>query len=436
MANINNYQCPCCTGPMHFDGTSGKVVCDYCDTVMDVAEVESLSAERREKIDAAAKSTWKVDDEIVDWGQGGQDGMKAYSCPTCGAELVCDENTAATSCPYCGNQMVIENQFKGALKPEFIIPFKSEKNQAIEALKNHYKGKKLLPNSFVDGNHIEEIQGVYVPFWLYDGEAEGDFIYRASNTKSHSIPDGREEITDHYLVRREGKLKFEKVPADASSRMPDGHMDSIEPYDYKELKEFSTVYMPGFLADKYDVEAQDCAARMEERCAKTLEVTIDKTVKYDSKENVRKDVIVKREKVHYAMLPVWMLSTKWEGKDYLFAMNGQTGKMVGDLPIDWGKFWANFFITLAIVAAIMVGITAIFTGGFDPEIFGSGNVFMMIIVPLLVAFIRCMVLKSAHKSVTKQLAMNYITEEGLDLRVKEDRFIRQTRKVYKNQNKN
>lgn len=429
MANINNYQCPCCTGPMRFDGNTGKVVCDYCDTTMDVAEVEALSKERAEKIDAAAKSTWKVDDEIVDWGQGSEAGMKAYSCPQCGAELVCEEHTAATCCPYCGNQTVIENQFKGALKPEYIIPFKTDKEKAIAALKNHYKGKALLPKTFVDGNHIEEIQGVYVPFWLYDGEAEGDFVYKASNTKTQSIPGGREKITDHYIVRRQGKLKFEKVPADASSRMPDTHMDSIEPFDYKELKEFSTVYMPGFLADRYDVEAKDCASRMEDRCEKTLIEAIDKTVKYDDKDNVRQDIIVKRDKVHYAMLPVWMLNTKWNGKDYLFAMNGQTGKLTGDLPIDWGKFWGNFFITLAIAAAVIIGLTAACTGGFNPERMGDFQVGLMIVAPLLIAFIRCMILKSAHKSVYTPLATAYITEDGLNLKIKTDQFIRQTKEV-------
>lgn len=56
-------------------------------------------------------------------------------------------------------------------------------------------------------------------------------------------------------------MTFEKVPVDASSKMPDDHMDSIEPYDYKKLKPFSTAYLPGYLADKFDVTVEQSRER-------------------------------------------------------------------------------------------------------------------------------------------------------------------------------
>ena len=122
-------------------------------------------------------------------------------------------------------------QFSGQLKPDFIIPFKLSKEDAVKALKNHYKGKILLPKSFTQENHVQKIQGVYVPFWMFDGEAEGDARYAA--TRSHTYRSGDYEITEteHYDVYRAGWIAFEKIPADASSKMPDDHMDSIEPYD-------------------------------------------------------------------------------------------------------------------------------------------------------------------------------------------------------------
>ena len=196
--------------------------------------------------------------------------MRAYSCPSCGAELICDESTAATSCPYCGNPTVVPGQFSGQLKPDFIIPFKLSKEDAVKALKNHYKGKILLPKSFTQENHVQKIQGVYVPFWMFDGEAEGDACYEA--TRSHTYRSGDYEITktEHYDVYRAGFLSFEKIPADASSKMPDDHMDSIEPYDYQELKPFSTAYLPGFLADKFDVTVEQCLQRADQRCEASI----------------------------------------------------------------------------------------------------------------------------------------------------------------------
>ena len=148
-------------------------------------------------------------------------------------------------------------------------------------------------------------------------------------------------------------MPFEKVPVDASSRMPDAHMDSIEPYDYAELKPFSSAYLPGFLADKYDVPVADCESRADERCRKTVLDALARTVSgYDTCIPRAQDVRLHRGKAHYALLPVWMLSTRWNGKSFLFAMNGQTGKMVGDLPTDAGKYWRTFAAIAAPIALL------------------------------------------------------------------------------------
>ena len=163
-------------------------------------------------------------------------------------------------------------------------------------------------------------------------------------------------VTNHYDVRRAGTVRFERVPVDASSKMPDDHMDAIEPFDYKELKRFSTAYLPGFLADKYDVSVEDCHERADTRCEGSLVAALGDTVTgYDSCVPVSHDVKLCRGKVHYALLPVWLLSTKWQGKNYLFAMNGQTGKLVGDLPLDKGLYWKHF---AAITGLCMLGVMA------------------------------------------------------------------------------
>lgn len=372
---VTNYQCPACTGPLHFVGASGKLECEYCGASYEVAEIEALYAEKEEKAAAAQQAAeeanagqnppsedgdaWDTSGFSEDWGTEG-DGMRAYSCPSCGAELICDENTAATSCPYCGNPTVVPGQFSGQLRPDFIIPFKLSKEDAVKALKDHYKGKILLPKSFTQENHVQEIQGVYVPFWMFDGEAEGDARYEA--TRSHTYRSGDYEITEteHYDIYRAGFISFEKIPADASSKMPDDHMDSIEPYDYQELKPFSTAYLPGFLADKFDVTVEQCRQRADQRCAGTLSATLRDTVTgYHTCTLIHESVSLKRGKVHYALMPVWMLNTKWKGKDFLFAMNGQTGKLVGDLPVSWGRFW-GLFAAIAVPLSVLGSALAVF----------------------------------------------------------------------------
>lgn len=376
---VTNYQCPACTGPLHYSAKSGKLACDYCGSSFDVAEIEALYARKEaeaatakqaadakaeaaqaakaEAAEAAAASGgWDTSDLSRDWGAEA-DGLRVYSCPSCGAELICDQSTAATACPYCGNPAIVPGQFSGALRPDYILPFRLSKDDAVQALRAHYKGKPFLPRSFTSANHIEQIQGVYVPFWLFDGGAEGAASYRASNTNVYETGDYEITETRHYHVVRAGSLAFEKIPVDASSKMPDDHMDSIEPFDYAQLRPFSTAYLPGYLADKYDVTIDDSRDRADTRCRETLAQALRDTVTgYGACVTEREDIALRRGKVHYALLPVWMLSTKWHGQDFLFAMNGQTGKLVGDLPTDRGRFWGMF---AAIAAPLTVALTAI-----------------------------------------------------------------------------
>lgn len=374
---ITNYQCPACTGPLHFAGSSGRLECDYCGSNFDIAEIEAFYAEKEAKAAKAAQkqgeteatqktaeaeeqkaatdgSDWDASGLSEDWGVDASS-IKAYCCPSCGAELLCDATTAATSCPYCGNPSVLPGQFTGILKPDYVLPFKLSKEDAIKALKKHYLKKPLLPSTFSKANHLEEIKGVYVPFWMYDGEASGSAQFHA--TTVHKYTSGDYEITEtsHYDVRRAGSIDFEKIPVDASSKMPDDYMDSIEPYDYADLKPFSTAYLPGFLADKYDVSIEDSRERADKRCTGSLIAALQSTVTgYASCNETSRSISLKRGKVHYALLPVWILNTRWEGKDFLFAMNGQTGKLVGNLPVSTKRVVALFAAIAAPLIAISV----------------------------------------------------------------------------------
>ena len=360
---VTNYQCPACTGPLHFDSTTGKLVCDYCGSAYEVADIEAQYAQKQQKADAAAASDEKkaaarrakAADEDPVWSEAEASGLSSYSCTTCGAELVCDATTAATTCPYCGNPTVLGGQLSGKLKPEYIIPFKMDRKTAIENLKKYYKGKAFLPKAFKDGNHIEEIQGVYVPFWLYDGRMEARGAYKAEISESHREGDYVVTTTKHFDVARVGDADFVRVPVDGSSKMPDTHMDAIEPFDYSALKPFSTAYLPGFLADRYDEDAKTCAdrakTRIENSTAEALRQTLSEYAVVDTREE---NINVRMKKAHYTLLPVWMLHTRWKEQDFLFAMNGQTGRLIGDLPVDKGRVAAWFARIALPLMAILI----------------------------------------------------------------------------------
>lgn len=366
-SQVTNYQCPACTGPLHFSGASGKLECDYCGSTYDVAEIEALYAAKdeeaaqafsqaqAEETSSGEETSWDDSGMNSDWGEDASK-VRVYQCPSCGAELICDASTAATSCPYCGNPSIIPGQFEGTLRPDCIIPFRLDKSAAVAALKQHYRGKRFLPKAFTRENSIQEIKSVYVPFWLFDGEADAVVDFDATRSHTHNEGDERVTITEHFAVHRAGTVRFQRIPVDASSKMPDAHMDAIEPFDYSELKPFSAAYLPGFLADKYDVSVEDSSLRADERAQNTAYQVMQSSVfGYDSVVPVHKEIALRRGKVQYALLPVWLLNTKWNGKDFLFAMNGQTGKLVGDLPISMGRFWTWFAgISLPLMAILAI----------------------------------------------------------------------------------
>jgi len=339
--------------------------------------------------------------------------MRSYVCPSCGAELLCDVTTAATSCPYCGNPTVVPGQFADTRKPDYVIPFKVDKDAAVAALKQHYKGKPLLPGSFASENHLEEVKGVYVPFWLFDGEATANVTFAATRSRVHTTASERITTTEHYRVERSGKVSFEKVPVDGSTKMPDSHMDAIEPFDYAQMEPFSMAYLPGFLADKYDVDADSCADRAQERCRNSAIAAMEETVTgYSSCSVQHADVQIRQNDTHYALLPVWLLSTKWQEKNYLFAMNGQTGKLIGDLPVSKGKL-ALWFVALFAVFAALGWLL------FEAE---AG-----IIGGAVIAVIVCAIMAGAMKTAHLQTdAHAYIPGSGVTLTGRSDLFTHRT----------
>lgn len=363
MEYTNNYKCPACGGGLSFNPKKGKCVCEYCDSEYTVEEIEKLygkpGANGADSADSGVEpAEWSKDELSSDWGADGEK-MREYSCPSCGASIICEATTAATQCPYCDNPAVMEKQFSGALRPNYVIPFKVVKKEAKNLLREFYKDKKLLPRAFSDENHLEEIKGVYVPFWFFDGTAQGRVEYEASTSSSTHHGNKETITTKHYSCVREGSLDFSMVPADASKKMPDDVMDSLEPFDFSEKKDFSTAYLPGYLADKFDVTAEECEPRANRRCAETFLRRMSASVTgYGSVSVKGKRISFSSGKVRYGLVPVWLLYTKYQGERKLFAVNGQSGKLVGKLPV--GKHESFVYIAKSLAVAALVDAAIIF----------------------------------------------------------------------------
>ncbi len=340
MADILEYKCPCCGGAIRFDSDSQKMKCPYCDTEF---ELDTLKQFDEENIEEDRDPGWDGDSvaQSSDELDGEQEGLVTYVCESCGGQIVADRSMAASSCPYCGNSVIVTKQLSGMLRPDFVIPFKLDKKTAENRLKDHFKGKVLLPKLFRNENRIKEIKGIYVPFWLYDCDAQADIRCRATRISSWQQGDYMYTETQHYLVARSGDIGFDRVPADGSLKLDDALMDSLEPYDYSEAVDFQTAYLAGYFADKYDQSAQDCAPRANRRVRESTQNAFMATIAgYATCVPEHMSIQLKQGRIRYALLPVWLLNTVYKGQTYTFAMNGQTGKFIGNLPVDKGRAFA------------------------------------------------------------------------------------------------
>lgn len=366
MSETLDYKCSACGGRLEFDAATQKLKCPFCDSVYELSDFEQRDETTAEQ---AAQAAADAQDEInVDWDTTGIEkwddseagGLTVYVCQSCGGEIVADATTAATSCPFCDNPVTVPKKFGGDLKPDYIIPFRLDKEAAKAGFRSHLSGKRLLPKVFRTENHIDEIKGIYVPFWLFDSQVIGMVDYRAKKERKRTQGDYEITETDHYEVRRTGNLRFERVPVNGSGKMADSLMESIEPFDFSQAVEFRSAYLAGYLADRYDVSLEASLPRANERIKHSTEDEFAKAVQgYTAVEPVRSILSFSKPKVSYALYPVWILNTTWNGNKYTFAMNGQTGKFVGDLPVDKATerkwFWGlGLGITAAFYALIAV----------------------------------------------------------------------------------
>ncbi len=353
MAELLEYKCPACGGKIEFNSTLQKLKCPYCDTEYEAEALraydEALGQQGQDEME------WETPKRC--WQEGEADALHSYVCSSCGGEIVCEKTTAATNCPFCGNPVVMTERLSGMLKPDYVIPFKLDKQAAKAGLARHLQGKRLLPKVFKDQNHIDEIKGVYVPFWLFDADAAADIRYKATRVRTWGDSNYIYTETSFYSVLRGGSIGFDRVPVDGSSKMADDLMESIEPYNFADAVDFQTAYLSGYLADKYDVTVEQSVERANARVKKSTEQAFAATVQgYATVTPESCSVRLANGKAKYALYPVWLLNTTWEGQRYTFAMNGQTGKFVGDLPLDKGAYRKWLFGLTGIFSAAIFAL--------------------------------------------------------------------------------
>lgn len=342
--SVDDVKCPSCRAPIKFNAKSQKFICDYCRSSF---TIDSMKKKQREEN--------KVDDT----------NYVEYKCPDCGAKIIADDQTAATFCLYCGNTAILKNKLSGKFAPSKVMPFKKDKNDAIEAFISLRKGRPFMPSTFNSEKNIEKITGLYVPFWLFEIMNKGDITAKCKKIKNWVVGDTHYTKTSIYDVEKGGNFNYLRVPIDGSTRFNNDIMSTLEPFDYNELVDYDHAYLSGYLAERYDIEPEDVYDEVKERTIKSTEKYLESEIShYSSTQIIKKEIIDNRINTEYVLLPVWMVNVKYKNKYYLFAMNGQSGEFVGNIPIDKGKvvLWSVIIFVITFLLTVLI-YYLIFLGG-------------------------------------------------------------------------
>ena len=351
MSQIQEQKCPACGGPMRFSPEEGVLVCDYCGTKIDIQS----PAHGEEKTGLAGFDFAGLNDAACKPDAGR---LPVYNCVSCGAEVIAPAEQAALTCPYCGNNIVLTEKLSGPLRPDGVIPFRITPEALPGAVNRFYQGKKLLPRRFFSQKTMGQVTGVYVPFWVFDGMVKGDLTFDGEIVDSRRKGDVVITNTHHYLLSRRAELEFAGLPVDASERIDDALMDSLEPFDLGQAQPFDARYLAGFTADRFDVAKDDIAARAEERMSNTAIGAASAAVGAGYSSVTWRGGSLKAElRTKYMLFPVYMFHILYGGESLRYAVNGQTGKVVGELPVS-KRTNAGYFL---LRAGIVTGAVMLFS---------------------------------------------------------------------------
>ncbi|MCR5215771.1 MAG: hypothetical protein K6C69_02435 [Lachnospiraceae bacterium] len=321
-------KCNSCGAGMRFDPATQRLVCDYCNNTQDIF------SQTGENISEGSEAPAEYETMI-------------YTCPNCGGDICCDSDTAVTFCNYCGSSVELEGRLVTMEAPSGVIPFQITKEQAKEAYQKRCRQALFVPKYMKEESKLEQIRGIYMPYWLYDLDMKDDVHFKGKK----SYRRGDYIITDHYRLTTNVDAHYEGTSFDASSNFTDELSMSIAPYKVAMEKPFSQGYLSGFYADVADVKNKVYSQKSKEVVGDAITESLIHTKPYlqygAGKEdgNIAKHLHIRKKRLAY--FPVWFLATERQGYVSYAVINGQTGKLAADLPIDPLKY-VLFSILLAV----------------------------------------------------------------------------------------
>ena len=349
------FKCPNCGGDLRFEPEGQDFKCEYC-----------LSEFSKEQISEAAgghpvpepygQGLHGGKPDVSDSGEESR--VSLYSCPSCGAEIVAEETTSATFCYFCHNPVVLAEKLKGRYHPDQILPFAIDRDKAMDIFGKWISRKKYVPKAFYSREQVEKMTGVYFPYWLYGCQVEGKLEAEGIRRKTWVSGSTQFTRTEKYDISRDGVMDINHVSRNALSKANRKLAEGVMPFETDKLQPFHMGYLSGFIAENRDLEREQFDQEVEAEVRQFAGDSLSSGLAgYDSVQIRSKEAHIIHPKWQYVLMPVWTLTYKEEktGKIYYFACNGQTGKVCGQLPVDFGRLAFLFIeVFMPVLAALLL----------------------------------------------------------------------------------
>lgn len=327
---------------MQYDVHKEQFVCTSCGNE---GKIEALSEQIRE-YDFSQYREWEQNSISFE-------GMKSVQCQSCGAEIVFEPQDTALLCPMCGSSHVAAEKQCAGVPPEGIIPFKMDPYDAQQLFRKWVEGLWFAPNALKKTYQEGNLTGIYIPFWTFDTDAVGHYWGRGGRVRVVEQGNGQKSTTiDWYPVSGVVSSSFDDIQICASRREGAQIIQKVEPYNtIHRLKPYSPAYLSGYKAEHYTVRADEGFEQARDQVYRTLHNQAVQQVMMRGFQQVQiasLDVTCSNVTYKHVLLPVYTSFFGFGGKKYIYAINGETGRVAGERPYSPVK------IALAVLAVLLV----------------------------------------------------------------------------------
>lgn len=351
-AKARRFKCEACGGEQEYDAATAKLKCKYCGATRDVPAGDGVVVERDlfEGLASAKR------------GLGTESATPATKCQECGATVDFPDGQTATKCTFCGSAKVLEQEEnRNHLRPESLLPFSIDKKKANEAFGKWLSGLWFRPSDLKRMAKVQEVAGVYVPFWTFDAHVDSSWTAEAGYyyyvDEEYTTTENGQTVTKTRQVQRTrwehawGRRSddFDDVLVCASQGLPRDLADELKTFNTQALVPYSPGFLAGWRAEEYAVELEQGFGLGRQKMDREQERRCARDVPGDTHRNLSVQNMYSRVTFKHVLLPVWIAAYRYHNKVFRFLVNGQTGEVVGKAPWSWVKI-TLFVLTLTAVA--------------------------------------------------------------------------------------